>query len=588
MIKVWSKTTEDVASALQENLDARNPIFMMADSGARGSMAQIRQLAGMRGLIANTSGKTIEIPIRANYREGLNILEYFIAGKGARKGLADTALRTADSGYLTRRLVDVSQDVIIREEDCGAAQGIMVSDIREGNEMIEKLEERLQGRFAVNDILDPATGEVLVSKDKMMSEDDAKAVVAAGIKEVEIRSVLCCDSKHGVCSKCYGANLANGRLVGMGEAVGIIAAQSIGEPGTQLTMRTFHTGGVAGGALLMFGAVGGIGATAGLPQTADADPIATTHAVGDNVVTAQWFNEDDVSYVSVANAQGAFTFNQEGVTPNDELFNVFGTALTSMCSKPATELVDVEGGVANFYVNVGGNIKKNFTIDVRDLAEDANQETMMACSCATGSPFGQAAVIGVPLASVVGMADLEDGVNTVTAYGADGYGEPLPLRYALEKNALLAYQVNGQELEAATGSSLQLWMPETVARYFTRDIVNIELTQEDAEPDVHPCYRNKINIMNYSDDCVFKAGDEITFEGVADDLGSPIAAIEFSFDNGRTWTSCDTDGATADKWVNWQFTTSFEEKGDYRMTVRAKTADGMVSPLAATLLFEVA
>jgi len=245
VIKVWSKTTEDVASALQENLDARNPIFMMADSGARGSMAQIRQLAGMRGLIANTSGKTIEIPIRANYREGLNILEYFIAGKGARKGLADTALRTADSGYLTRRLVDVSQDVIIREEDCGAAQGIMVSDIREGNEMIEKLEERLQGRFAVNDILDPATGEVLVSKDKMMSEDDAKAVVAAGIKEVEIRSVLCCDSKHGVCSKCYGANLANGRLVGMGEAVGIIAAQSIGEPGTQLTMRTFHTGGIA-------------------------------------------------------------------------------------------------------------------------------------------------------------------------------------------------------------------------------------------------------------------------------------------------------------------------------------------------------
>ena len=198
VIKVWSKTTEDVASALQENLDARNPIFMMADSGARGSMAQIRQLAGMRGLIANTSGKTIEIPIRANYREGLNILEYFIAGKGARKGLADTALRTADSGYLTRRLVDVSQDVIIREEDCGAAQGIMVSDIREGNEMIEKLEERLQGRFAVNDILDPATGEVLVSKDKMMSEDDAKAVVAAGIKEVEIRSVLCCEDRKSV------------------------------------------------------------------------------------------------------------------------------------------------------------------------------------------------------------------------------------------------------------------------------------------------------------------------------------------------------------------------------------------------------
>ena len=298
-------------------------------------------------------------------------------------------------------------------------------------------------------------------------------------------------------------------------------------------------GGVAGGALLMFGAVGGIGATAGLPQTADADPIATTHAVGDNVVTAQWFNEDDVSYVSVANAQGAFTFNQEGVTPNDELFNVFGTALTSMCSKPATELVDVEGGVANFYVNVGGNIKKNFTIDVRDLAEDANQETMMACSCATGSPFGQAAVIGVPLASVVGMADLEDGVNTVTAYGADGYGEPLPLQYALDKNALLVYQVNGEELKASEGSSLQLWMPETVARYFTRNIASIELTREDAVPEVasvDPMYRNKIEIKNSADGCAFEAGDEITFEGVADDCGSPIAAIEFSFDGGRTWT----------------------------------------------------
>ena len=349
-------------------------------------------------------------------------------------------------------------------------------------------------------------------------------------------------------------------------------------------------GGVAGGALLMFGAVGGIGATAGLPQTADADPIATTHAVGDNVVTAQWFNEDDVSYVSVANAQGAFTFNQEGVTPNDELFNVFGTALTSMCSKPATELVDVEGGVANFYVNVGGNVKKSFTIDVRELAEDKSQETLMACSCATGAPFGQARVMGVPLSAVVEMADLEDGVNTVTAYGADGFGQPLPLQYALEKNALLVYQVNGEELSSSAGSSLQLWMPETVARYFTRNIVDIELTQEAEEPvlqGMDPCYRNKVNVLNYSDGCVFKAGDEITFEGVADDLGSPIAALELSFDDGRTWTTCETTGATADKWVNWQFSTSFDEAGDYRMTVRARTADDLVSPLAATLLFTV-
>ena len=351
-------------------------------------------------------------------------------------------------------------------------------------------------------------------------------------------------------------------------------------------------GGVAGSALLMFGAATAAGSAVAAtpPQTAGADPSATTHVVNDQEVLARLLDQGDAPYVRLANVEGAFAFNQEGTTPNDELFNVFGTALTSMCSKPAVELAESEGGVANFYVNVGGNIKKNFTIDVRDLAEDANQETMMACSCATGSPFGQAAVMGVPLSAVVEMADLEDGVNTITAYGADGFGQPLPLRYALEKNALLVYQVNGQELEAATGSSLQLWMPETVARYFTRDIVNIELTQEDAEPDVQqvdPCYRNKINIMNYADGCTFVAGDEITFEGVADDLGSPIEAIEFSFDGGATWTSCATEGATADKWVNWQFSTSFEDAGDYRMTVRAKTADGMVSPLAATLLFQV-
>ena len=244
-ITVWNDTTTKVGDALKDNLDPRNPIFMMADSGARGSMAQIRQLAGMRGLLANTSGDTIETPIRANYREGLNVLEYFISSRGARKGLADTALRTADSGYLTRRLVDVSQDVIIREEDCGSQEGLVIADIREGGEMIEPLSERLQGRYPVHDILDPATGEVLVSKDTMMTEEDAKRVTDAGIESVEIRSVLACKCKHGVCARCYGSNLANGKPVGLGEAVGIIAAQSIGEPGTQLTMRTFHTGGIA-------------------------------------------------------------------------------------------------------------------------------------------------------------------------------------------------------------------------------------------------------------------------------------------------------------------------------------------------------
>ena len=244
VLKTWEKATNDVTKALQAGLDRYNPIFMMADSGARGSMSQIRQLAGMRGLIANTSGKTIEIPIKANYREGLNILEYFISSRGARKGLADTALRTADSGYLTRRLVDVSQDVIIREDDCGATDGLEVFEIKAGNESIEPMKERLVGRYLVEDYCDE-TGNVLVSKDKMMNDADADTIINRGTTHIKIRSILNCRAKHGVCKKCYGASLANGEPVTVGEAVGIIAAQSIGEPGTQLTMRTFHTGGVA-------------------------------------------------------------------------------------------------------------------------------------------------------------------------------------------------------------------------------------------------------------------------------------------------------------------------------------------------------
>ena len=245
VIRIWQDTTDKVSKALAKNLPARNPIFMMADSGARGSMNQIKQLAGMRGLLANTSGKTIEMPIRANYREGLNVLEYFVSSRGARKGLTDTALRTADSGYLTRRLVDVSQEVIIREEDCGATEGIMVSDLREGKEEIEKFSERLIGRYAVRDVVNPATGEIIVPYGKMMDLYDAEKIEEAGITELEIRSVLTCRAKRGVCAHCYGSNMANGDTVNIGEAVGIIAAQSIGEPGTQLTMRTFHTGGIA-------------------------------------------------------------------------------------------------------------------------------------------------------------------------------------------------------------------------------------------------------------------------------------------------------------------------------------------------------
>ena len=245
VIQIWQETTDKVSKALADNLEDRNPIFMMADSGARGSMNQIKQLAGMRGLLANTAGKTIEMPIRANYREGLNILEYFVSSRGARKGLADTALRTADSGYLTRRLVDVSQEVIIREDDCGTDDGILVSEIVENGQIIETFGERLKGRYPVEDICDPETGEVLFDHHTMLKADDAAVLEAHGIHQVKIRSVLTCRARSGVCSKCYGINLAIGEPVGAGEAVGIIAAQSIGEPGTQLTMRTFHTGGIA-------------------------------------------------------------------------------------------------------------------------------------------------------------------------------------------------------------------------------------------------------------------------------------------------------------------------------------------------------
>ena len=247
VIETWQSANDKITKALMDNLDKYNPIYMMATSGARGSINQIRQLAGMRGLMANTQGRTVEIPIRASFREGLNILEYFISTHGARKGLADTALRTADSGYLTRRLVDVSQDVIIRELDCHTHEGINVSEIVEGKDVIEPLEERLIGRVNCDDIVNPATGEVIIPENTLMNKEMAKAVVDAGIKTVKIRSVLNCHAKVGVCAHCYGANLASrGDLVNIGEAVGIIAAQSIGEPGTQLTMRTFHTGGVAG------------------------------------------------------------------------------------------------------------------------------------------------------------------------------------------------------------------------------------------------------------------------------------------------------------------------------------------------------
>ena len=246
VIETWNAAKDEIQSALTKTLGARNPIFMMSDSGARGNISNFTQLAGMRGLMAAPNGKIMELPVTSNFREGLTVMEMFLSTHGARKGMTDTALKTADSGYLTRRLVDVAQDVIIRETDCGSDRGLTISAIREGNEMIETLEERMIGRYAQRSVKDPVTGEVFVGHNELITEDIARKIIDAGIEEVTIRSAFTCDTKHGVCKHCYGRNLATGSEVEVGEAVGTIAAQSIGEPGTQLTMRTFHTGGVAG------------------------------------------------------------------------------------------------------------------------------------------------------------------------------------------------------------------------------------------------------------------------------------------------------------------------------------------------------
>ena len=248
VIKVWEDATKKITQAMEDNFDDLNPIYMMVKSGARGNMNQLRQIAGIRGLMASTTGKAVEIPIKSSFAEGLDALEYFISAHGARKGLSDTALRTADSGYLTRRLVDVSQDIIVREHDCGTHEGLIVYDIKDGNQIIEKMQERIIGRYVVADVYDPNTNELIVDTNTMITEEIADRIVNAGIERLEVRSVLACRSKHGVCQKCYGMGLARRSLVSIGESVGIIAAQSIGEPGTQLTMRTIHSGGVATGA----------------------------------------------------------------------------------------------------------------------------------------------------------------------------------------------------------------------------------------------------------------------------------------------------------------------------------------------------
>ncbi|MBQ8840145.1 MAG: DNA-directed RNA polymerase subunit beta' [Clostridia bacterium] len=303
VIDIWNKATNDVVSEIQKSFNKYNPIKMMSDSGARGSMTQMRQLAGMRGLMFTATGKTMEIPIKSNFREGLTILEYFIAARSARKSLSDTALKTADSGYLTRRLVDVSHEVIIREEDCGTRDYMVMSDIVDGGEIVESIKDRILGRYTVEDIVNPATGEVIVKENEMILLKDVDKIVSAGIKEVKVRSVLRCKTKRGVCAHCYGMDLASSKQVNVGEAVGVIAAQSIGEPGTQLTMRTFHTGGVASANI-----------TQGLPRVEELfearrpkKPAIACEATGTAIITL----EGRINKITVTDEETGATFSYD-------------------------------------------------------------------------------------------------------------------------------------------------------------------------------------------------------------------------------------------------------------------------------------
>ena len=362
IIKIWEKATNDVTEAMKDNFDELNPIYMMAQSGARGNMNQLRQIAGMRGLMANTSGKAVEIPIRSCFREGLDVLEYFISSHGARKGLADTALRTADSGYLTRRLVDVAQDIIVREHDCGTTEGIEIEDIKDGNQIIEKLHERLIGRYALHDIVNPTTGELIVDNDTLITPDIADKIINAGINKVKVRSVLECKTKHGVCAKCYGMGLATRKEVNIGEAVGIIAAQSIGEPGTQLTMRTFHTGGVAGGDI-----------TQGLPRVEELfearkpKGLAVISEIDGTVKIEEVKKRKEVTVTSKDNSKTyVISFGSKlKVKEGDQI--KAGDPITEGSINP-NEILDIKGpeGVYNYLTSEVQKVYRNQGVDIND------------------------------------------------------------------------------------------------------------------------------------------------------------------------------------------------------------------------------
>ena len=363
VIKIWEQATDDVKNAMKDTFTQLNPMFMMSDSGARGNLDQLKQIAGMRGLMASTTGKTVEIPIKSSFREGLDALEYFISAHGARKGLSDTALRTADSGYLTRRLVDVSQDIIVREHDCGTHDGITLTAIKDGNQVIESLQERLIGRYPLEDVKNPTTGEIIVDTNTMISDKTADQIVEAGIEEVRVRSVFGCRTKYGVCSKCYGMGLASREEVNIGETVGIIAAQSIGEPGTQLTMRTIHSGGVAGVADI----------TQGLPRVEELFEARKPKGLAivaeiDGVVKIA--EDKKRKTISVTSKDDSKTYvipfgSKLKVKDGDEV--VAGQPLTEGSINP-NELLAIKGpeGVYNYLVQEVQKVYRNQGVDIND------------------------------------------------------------------------------------------------------------------------------------------------------------------------------------------------------------------------------
>ena len=348
---------------MEENFEELNPIYMMVKSGARGNMNQLRQIAGIRGLMASTTGKAVEIPIKSSFAEGLDALEYFISAHGARKGLSDTALRTADSGYLTRRLVDVSQDIIVREHDCGTEEGIIVYDIKDGNQIIEKMQERLVGRYPVHDVIDPQSNELIVDTNTMINEEIADKIVAAGIEKLEVRSVLGCRSKHGVCQKCYGMGLARRDLVSVGESVGIIAAQSIGEPGTQLTMRTIHSGGVAGVADI----------TQGLPRVEELfearkpKGLAIISEIDGKVKIKETKKKKEVIVTSKDNSKTyTIPFGSKMKVKDGDMVEA-GQALIEGSINPA-EILEIKGpeGVYEYLISEVQKVYRNQGVDIND------------------------------------------------------------------------------------------------------------------------------------------------------------------------------------------------------------------------------